>query len=164
MGGEAFLDKKILASMALAPESSRLASWLVPPVQVRTMPYISDDQFQCEREMQVLRTLLSIRLIWRDMAFISKTQKQWWGVRNLSWKRWISLRILNKIVICPSFQVGPFVYKAVTIKDSVNKSNGESNLVYGEDGKTLTYRPRWARAVKRQQMIMPLRMIYRREV
>ena len=164
MGGEAFLDKKILASMALAPESSRLASWLVPPVQVRTMPYISDDQFQCEREMQVLRTLLSIRLIWRDMAFISKTQKQWWGVRNLSWKRWISLRILNKIVICPSFQVGPFVYKAVTIKDSVNKSNGESNLVYGEDGKTLTYRPRWAWAVKRQQTIMPLRMIYRREV
>ena len=54
MGGEAFLDKKILASMALAPESSRLASWLVPPVQVRTMPCISDDQFQCEREIKVI--------------------------------------------------------------------------------------------------------------
>ena len=51
MGGEAFLDKKILASMALAPESSRLASWLVPPVQVKT---IIDDHFQCERDMKVI--------------------------------------------------------------------------------------------------------------
>ena len=36
VGGEGFLDKKILASMALAPGSGRLASWLVPPVQVVT--------------------------------------------------------------------------------------------------------------------------------
>ena len=37
--------------MALAPESSRLASWLVPPVQVKT---IIDDHFQCERDMKVI--------------------------------------------------------------------------------------------------------------
>ena len=42
----------------------------------------------------------------------------------------------------PHFQIGPFIYKAVTVKDSVNMSNGESNLKYGEDGKTLTFRPR----------------------
>ena len=34
VGGEGFLDRKILESMALAPGSGRLASWLVPPVQV----------------------------------------------------------------------------------------------------------------------------------
>jgi len=39
-------------------------------------------------------------------------------------------------------EVGPFVYKAVTIKDSVDQETGESHLVYGEDGETLTYRPR----------------------
>ena len=41
----------------------------------------------------------------------------------------------------PCTEVGPFVYKAVTVKDSVN-SDGSENLVYGEDGRTLTYRPR----------------------
>ena len=39
-------------------------------------------------------------------------------------------------------EVGPFVYKAVTVKDSVNLSSGHSNLRYNEDGETLTYRPR----------------------
>ena len=34
VGGEGFLDRKILDSMALKPDSGRLASWLVPPVQV----------------------------------------------------------------------------------------------------------------------------------
>lgn len=33
-------------------------------------------------------------------------------------------------------EVGPFVYKAVTVKDS------RDNIVYNEDGETLTYRPR----------------------
>ena len=33
-------------------------------------------------------------------------------------------------------EVGPFVYKAVTVKDS------RDNLVFNDDGETLTYRPR----------------------
>ena len=33
-------------------------------------------------------------------------------------------------------EVGPFVYKSVTIKDS------RDNLVFNEDGETLTYKPR----------------------
>ena len=45
------------------------------------------------------------------------------------------------LYLSPAPQVGPFVYKAVTVKDSVN-SDGSENLVYGEDGRTLTYRPR----------------------
>ena len=49
---------------------------------------------------------------------------------------------LSFVASQPPFQIGPFIYKAVTIKDSVNMSNGESNLKYGEDGKTLTFRPR----------------------
>ena len=39
-------------------------------------------------------------------------------------------------------EVGPFVYKAVTIKDSVNLTDGNVNLKYNDDGETLTYRPR----------------------
>ena len=39
-------------------------------------------------------------------------------------------------------EVGPFVYKAVTVKDSVNLTSGEANLQYDEGGETLTYRPR----------------------
>lgn len=39
-------------------------------------------------------------------------------------------------------EVGPFVYKAVTIKDSVDQTTGEANLVFNDDEKTLTYRPR----------------------
>ena len=39
-------------------------------------------------------------------------------------------------------EVGPFVYKAVTVKDSVDKDTGKENLEYNEDGETLTYRPR----------------------
>ena len=34
-------------------------------------------------------------------------------------------------------EVGPFVYKAVTVKNSRN------NIVFNEDGETLTYRPRF---------------------
>ena len=39
-------------------------------------------------------------------------------------------------------EVGPFVYKAVNVKDSVNKDTGKENLEYNEDGETLTYRLR----------------------
>ena len=39
-------------------------------------------------------------------------------------------------------EVGPFTYKAVTVKDSVDKDTGKENLEYNEDGETLTYRPR----------------------
>ena len=38
-------------------------------------------------------------------------------------------------------QVGPFVYQALTIKDTVEE-DGKSNLRYNEDRTTLTYRPR----------------------
>ena len=39
-------------------------------------------------------------------------------------------------------EVGPFVYKAVTVKDSVDFKSGHVNFQYNEDGETLTYRPR----------------------
>ena len=39
-------------------------------------------------------------------------------------------------------EVGPFVYKAVTVKDSVDQDTGKEHLDYNEDGETLTYRPR----------------------
>jgi len=38
-------------------------------------------------------------------------------------------------------EIGPFVYKAVNIKDSLNHT-GEENLQFNEDGETLTYRLR----------------------
>ena len=39
-------------------------------------------------------------------------------------------------------EIGPFTYKAITVKDSVNKDTGNENLEFNEDGETLTYRPR----------------------
>ena len=39
-------------------------------------------------------------------------------------------------------EVGPFVYKAVTVKDSVDYGTDHVNLQYDEGGETLTYRPR----------------------
>ena len=39
-------------------------------------------------------------------------------------------------------EVGPFVYKAVTVKDSVDQDTRKEHLEYNEDGETLTYRPR----------------------
>lgn len=83
--------------MALSPGSSRLATWLVPPVQAHLTGY----GFHVTNPEQVM-----------------KGEKP----------------ILE--------EVGPFVYKAVTVKDSEDPETKESNLVYGEDGNTLTYRPR----------------------
>ena len=40
-------------------------------------------------------------------------------------------------------EVGPFVYKAVTVKDSVDHGTAKINLKYEDDGDTLTYRPRY---------------------
>ena len=53
--------------------------------------------------------------------------------------RWNWINLCGPLIL----QIGPFIYKAVTVKDSVNMSNGETNLKYGNDGKTLTFRPRW---------------------
>jgi len=47
-------------------------------------------------------------------------------------------------------EVGPFVYQALTIKDTVEE-DGKSNLHYNEDGSTLTYRPRRFYFLDREQ-------------
>jgi len=39
-------------------------------------------------------------------------------------------------------EVGPFIYKAVTVKDSIDYKTRKSHLSYDDDGPTLTYRPR----------------------
>ena len=39
-------------------------------------------------------------------------------------------------------EVGPFVYKVVTVKDSFDKDNGKKNFEYNDDGETIKYRPR----------------------
>ena len=39
-------------------------------------------------------------------------------------------------------EVGPFIYKAVTVKDSVDHGTDHENLEYNEDGETLTYKQR----------------------
>jgi len=49
-------------------------------------------------------------------------------------------------------EVGPFVYQALTIKDTVEE-NGKSNLHYNEDGSTLTYRPRRFYFLDREQSV-----------
>lgn len=49
-------------------------------------------------------------------------------------------------------EVGPFVYQALTIKDTVEE-DGKSNLRYNEDGTTLTYRPRRFYFLDREQSV-----------
>lgn len=39
-------------------------------------------------------------------------------------------------------EIGPFVYKAITVKDSVDEDTKEENLKFNDDGETLTYRAR----------------------
>ena len=39
-------------------------------------------------------------------------------------------------------EVGPFVYRAVTVKDSLDLETGHSNLIFDSSGSTITYRPR----------------------
>jgi len=39
-------------------------------------------------------------------------------------------------------EVGPFVYKAVTVKDSQEPGTGHSNIKFDASGSTITYRPR----------------------
>jgi len=49
-------------------------------------------------------------------------------------------------------EVGPFVYQALTIKDTVEE-DGKSNLHYNDDGATLTYRPRRFYFLDREQSV-----------
>ena len=97
LAGPAALEKNILQTMALAPGSDRLQSWLTPPVQAHLTGYsfhvTNPDEVQ-QGEKPIL------------------------------------------------IEVGPFVYKAVTVKDSLEEGTGKENLEYNEDGETLTYRPR----------------------
>ena len=43
--------------------------------------------------------------------------------------------------------MGPFVYRAVTVKDSKAAPGQPDNLEFNEDGETLTYRPRSVNSV-----------------
>ena len=97
VAGPGMLEKKILQTMALAPGSDRLQSWLVPPVQAHLTGYafhVTNPEAVQRGEKPVLE------------------------------------------------EVGPFVYKAVTVKDSVDQDTRKDHLEYNEDGETLTYRPR----------------------
>ena len=97
VAGPSMLEKKILQTMALAPGSDRLQSWLVPPVQAALTGYgfhVTNPEAVMQGEKPVLE------------------------------------------------EVGPFVYKAVTVKDSVDQDTRKDHLEYNEDGETLTYRPR----------------------
>jgi len=50
-------------------------------------------------------------------------------------------------------EVGPFVYKAVTVKDSVDHDTGHVNLEYDENGESLTYRPRKFYFIDREKSV-----------
>merc|ERR1719350_1370734 len=50
-------------------------------------------------------------------------------------------------------EIGPFVYKAVTVKDSVDKDTGKEHLEYNDGGETLTYRPRKFYFLDRSQSV-----------
>merc|ERR1712123_423025 len=106
VAGPGMLEKKILQTMALAPGSDRLQSWLVPPVQAHLTGYafhVTNPEAVQRGEKPVLE------------------------------------------------EVGPFVYKAVTVKDSVDQDTRKEHLEYNQDGETLTYRPRKFYYLDREQ-------------
>merc|ERR1719153_2008032 len=106
VAGPGMLEAKILRTMALAPDSDRLAGWLVPPVQAHLTGYgfhVTNPEEVMKGEKPILQ------------------------------------------------EVGPFVYKAVTVKDSLDESTGQPNLEFGSDGETLTYRPRKFYYLDREQ-------------
>merc|ERR1711892_490403 len=106
VAGPGMLEKKILQTMALAPGSDRLQSWLVPPVQAHLTGFafhVTNPEAVQRGEKPVLE------------------------------------------------EVGPFVYKAVTVKDSVDQDTRKEQLEYNQDGETLTYRPRKFYYLDREQ-------------
>jgi len=95
--GPSFLSTLIMSSMSLSPDSARLASWLVPPVDAHLTVFA----FNLTNPDQVLQG--------------------------------------EKPVLQ---EVGPFVYKAVTVKDSLDPETSLPNLNYDLKISTITYRPR----------------------
>lgn len=95
--GPSFLSSMILKSLGLSPDSARLASWLVPPVQAHMTAYA----FNLTNPEEVMMG--------------------------------------GKPVLQ---EVGPFVYKAVTVKDSLDMDTRDPNLKFDSTGSTITYRPR----------------------
>ena len=88
--GEPLLEQKVEDSMAIAPDSDRLHSWLVPPVQAHLTGYA----FHIQNPDEVLK-----------------------GAKPKLEER------------------GPYVYKAVYIKDT-------EGMIWSDDATDLTYRPR----------------------
>merc|ERR1719348_350548 len=104
--GPSLLLGVVLKTMALAPGSDRLQSWLTPPVQAHLTGYA----FHLTNPDEVLRG--------------------------------------GKPVVK---EVGPVVYKAVTVKDSLDESTEEPALHFNDDEETLTYRPRKYYYLDREQ-------------
>ena len=99
--------------MALKPDSDRLQSWLTPPVQ----PHLEGQTFPS------FPTRLTNIFLGFAFNVLNPSEVVQGGKPRLE-------------------EVGPFVYKAVTVKDSVDHDSGHVNLQYDEGGDTLTYRPR----------------------
>jgi len=104
--GPALLLGVVLKTMALAPASDRLQSWLTPPVQ----PHLTGYAFHVTNPEAVLKG--------------------------------------EKPVLQ---EVGPVVYKAITVKDSLDEESGNPNLNFNEDDETLTYRARKYYYIDREQ-------------
>lgn len=95
--GRGMLEGMVARSMTFSPGSSRLHSWLYPPVDSHLTGY-------------------------------------GWNVTNPEEV------IMGKKPILK--QIGPFIYKAIYIKDSINQETREEELTFDEDGPTITYKPR----------------------
>ena len=128
--GNSLLTKVILKSMALKPGSDRLQSWLTPPVQ----PHLEGQQMSAV-------TFLLNHQIFLGYAFSVENSDEVIQGKKPKLKEVILSSFFFSIIYTLS-KVGPFVYKAVTVKDSVDHDSGHVNLQYDENGESLTYRPR----------------------
>jgi len=96
-GGQGMLEGMVARSMAFSEGSSRLHSWLYPPVDSALVGYgwnITNPDEVLKGEKPVLQ------------------------------------------------EIGPYVYKAIYIKDSIDQETRKEHIAFNDDGETLTYSPR----------------------
>lgn len=112
VAGRGLLEGAVLKSMALEEGSARTATWLTPET-MNIQAHLTGYGFHVTNPEAVTRG---------EKPILEEVSRSF-------------------LVVTLTLQVGPFIYQALTIKDT-QASDSTSHLKYSKDDKTLTYSPR----------------------